>query len=129
MTFYLDASIPIAVRKAIASVRPDVLYAGGPNAPTEDTKDPVWLPLAGQHGWIVMMRDKKIRTRPGERHALIGAGVRAFCLTDAGEKTRWEVLELIVTRWRRMEQIATNEAGPYIYSVTASGVNPLSVKT
>jgi len=87
---------PEAVATAIAGVREDVLYAGGPDAPTEDTKDPIWLPLAGQQDWIVLMRDKRIRTRPGERRALVDAGVRAFCLTHAGNYTRWEVLELLV---------------------------------
>jgi len=126
VTFYLDASLQIAVRRAIASVRDDVLYAGGPSAPAEATRDHVWLPQAGTGNWIVAMRDKKIRTRPGERQALDASGVRAFCLTDAGNATRWRVLELLVTRWGRIEQIANAEAGPYIYAVTRAGVMRLT---
>ncbi len=127
MTFYLDASLPIAVRTAIAGVRDDVLYAGGPNAPAEPTKDPVWLTQAGAGNWVVIMRDKHIRTRPGEHEALLKSGVRAFCMTDAGNATRWQVLELLVTRWWRIEQTAQNVPGPYIYSVTKSGVSRLNV--
>lgn len=127
MTYYLDASIPIAVRTAIASVRSDVLYAGGPNAPPENTKDDIWLPLAGAGDWVVIMRDKKIRTRPGERQALLNAGVRAFCMTTSGNATRWQVLELLATRWRRIELTANTVAGPYIYAVTSGGVTPLRV--
>ncbi len=127
MTFYLDASLPIAVRTAIAGVRDDVLYAGGPNAPAEGTKDPIWLPIAGREEWIVIMRDKHIRTRPGEKEAFIRAKLRAFCLTNAGNATRWQILELLVARWPRIEQIAGSEPGPYIYSVTASTMRPLAI--
>jgi hypothetical protein len=127
VTFYLDASIPSAVRTAIAGVRADVLYAGGPNAPAEDTKDHVWLPIAGQNNWVVLMRDKRIRKRPGERLALINAGVRAFCLTDAGNATRWQVLDLLVRRWPRIELTANTFAGPYIYAVTLSVFQPLKI--
>jgi len=73
------------------------------------------------------MRDKRIRTRPGERRALVDAGVRAFCLTHAGNYTRWEVLELLVNRWERIEGIASLNPGPYVYSVTRSGVQRLNV--
>lgn len=127
MTFYLDASIPIAVRTAVAGVRDDVLYAGGPDAPAESTKDPIWLQQAGAGDWVVVMRDKHIRTRPGERQALVDAGVRAFCMTDSGNATRWQVLELLVTRWQRIQQTAANVPGPYIYAVTRSGVTRLKV--
>lgn len=127
MTFFLDASLQIALRTAIAGVRKDVLYAGGPNAPAENTKDPVWLPVAGAGNWVVIVRDKKIRTRPGERQVLLDAGVRAFCMTGSGNATRWEVLELLVIRWRRIEAIAASVPGPYIYAVTTGGVSPLRV--
>jgi hypothetical protein len=74
------------------------------------------------------MRDKRIRTRPGERQALVTAGVRAFCMTDAGNATRWQVLELLMARWRRIEQIANRAPGPYIYAVTQGGVTLLSLE-
>ena len=127
MTFYLDASIQVAVRTALASVRDDIVYAGGRGAPKENTQDRHWLATAGENGWVVLKRDKRIRTRPVEREALIAAGVRTFCLTGAGNYTRWEVLELLASRWRRIEEVAANIAGPYIYSVTWQGVRPLSL--
>lgn len=127
MTFYVDASVPVAVRKALASVRDDVLYAGGPGAPKENTQDRHWLKTAGENGWVVLKRDKRIRFRPGERDALIAAGVRTFCLTGGGNYTRWQVLELLAIRWRRIEEVADNVPGPYIYSVTWEGVRELTL--
>ncbi len=107
-----------------------MLYAGGPDAPAEGTKDPIWLPIAGRENWVIVMRDKHIRTRPGEREAFLAARLRAFCcLTNAGNATRWQILTLLVNRWPRIEQIARTEAGPYIYAVTASTIGKLTIKT
>lgn len=125
--FYLDASIQVAVRTALAAVRDDIRYAGGPGAPKENMQDRHWLAVAGAEGWVVLKRDKHIRTRPLEREALIVAGVRTFCLTGAGNYTRWQVLELLAARWGRIEEIANSRPGPYIYSVTWQGVRPLAL--
>lgn len=126
-TFYIDASIPTAVRQAIASVRSDVLYAGGPGAPPVDAPDVSWLERAGAENWVVLHRDKKIKRRVGERQALIASGVRTFCLTNAGNLSRWETLKLLVQRWEAIEKVASQHAGPYVYSVNSAGVKPMFV--
>jgi hypothetical protein len=125
--FYIDASIPEPVRVAVAGVRKDVLYAGGPDAPAVETDDDVWLPLAGAGDWIVIHRDGKIRYRPREREALLDSGARTFCLTHAGSYVCWQTLRLLAARWPAIEQIADSEAGPYIQSVTWEGVKPLKI--
>jgi hypothetical protein len=124
-TYYIDASVPKAVREAIASVRNDVLYAGGEDAPAENTLDDVWLPQAGAANWVVIHRDKWIKKRPGERQALLDNGVRTFCMTSAGNYTRWETLRLLADKWPGIEKTATKDAGPYICSVTWQGIRKL----
>ena len=37
----------------------------------------------GSRGWVVLMKDDAIRRRAAERDALVQAGVRAFCPTNA----------------------------------------------
>ncbi len=108
-------------------MRDDIVYAGGPGAPKERTQDKDWLPVAGRNDWVVLKRDKKIRTRRWEREALIGAGLRTFCLTSAGNYTRWETLRLLAVRWNRIEEVAASIPGPYIYSVTWEGVRALTL--
>jgi hypothetical protein len=122
--FYIDASIPIGVARALAEVRDDIWYPGKRGCPVRraDAGDPRWLEIAGERDWIVIMRDKRIRRRPGEKIALIDAGVRAFCMTW-GNATRWETLGLLVRHWERIEDAAT-EPGPYIYAVTRQAVHP-----
>lgn len=128
MTFYFDASIQVRVARAIADFRHDVLYAGGPGAPAQPTPDVEWLAQAGASEWVVLTRDKRIRTRPGERQMFLDAGVRCFCFTQAGNATAWEMPELIVSTWERIEGMAARP-GPYICAVTRSrGVRWLAPK-
>jgi PIN like domain len=39
-----------------------------------------WMAQAGAEGWLCITRDKKIRSRPGERRALIDNRVGCFYL-------------------------------------------------
>jgi hypothetical protein len=127
-TYYVDASVPVDVAKALALVRDDILYPGGLGCPVQspNVPDEVWLGIAGTQNWVVVMKDKKVRTRRWEREALIRAGVRTFCMTAAGNYTKWNTLQLLARRWDDIEQTATTAAGPYIYSVTNAGVRFLA---
>lgn len=125
MTFYLDADVPVAVRRAIAGCRSDVLHAGGPGSPPVNTKDPDWLALAGRERWVVISRDKNIRRRPAELRAVLDHGVRLFVLTSAGNLSRWDTLDLLVRRWPDIAAAAEDNAGPFICSVTRNGLRGL----
>lgn len=61
---------------------------------------------------MVILRDKRIRRRPGERDALRKAGVRAFVLTGAGNYTRWQIMALLTARWAAIERVALSTAVP-----------------
>jgi hypothetical protein len=86
--------------------------------------DTEWLNDAGRLGWVVLMKDDKIRYRPAELQALTAAGVRAFCLTNANLGGQ-AMAERFVAQLSRISEIAETHAGPYIYGVYADGVRPL----
>lgn len=77
--------------------------------------DDVWLRDAGQHGWVVLTKDDAIRRRPAEREAMIEAGVRVFCLTNAQLRGSEQTSRFVENRHRIMRQACT--PGPYIYGV------------
>ncbi len=58
-------------------------------------RDQQWLPIVGQLGWPVIMRDKRIRRRIREKAALVDAGVQAFVLTGSGQSTTWDQVLLL----------------------------------
>lgn len=97
------------------------VYGGRVGQGLADTE---WLHDAGTNGWIVLMKDDKIRYRPAELEALMTAGVRAFCLTNANLGGQ-AMAERFVTQLPRISEIAATQTGTYIYGVYAEGVRPL----
>ncbi|HEY7934077.1 MAG TPA: hypothetical protein VID48_09650 [Solirubrobacteraceae bacterium] len=77
--------------------------------------DERWLADAGEHGWVVLMKDDAIRRRPAERDALVAARVRAFCLTNAQLRAEQQSARF-VENIARIKRQAKNP-GPYIYGV------------
>lgn len=81
----------------------------------QELDDEEWLADAGRRNWVVLMKDDRIRTRPAERDALMAAGVRAFCLTNAQLRAADQTARF-VTNINRIIQRA-RKPGPYIYGV------------
>jgi hypothetical protein len=92
---------------------------GAQALPDED-----WLGRAGREGWIVFMKDDRIRRRPTERDALIEAGVRAFCLTNANLRAS-EQTQRFVSNLPRILRRAEEDSGPYIDGIYEGRVDRL----
>ena len=86
--------------------------------------DEEWLRDAGQNGWVVLMKDAKIRYRPAELQVVIDHGLRAFCLTNANLRGV-EMAERLVKNLPRIIRVAQKNPGPYIHGVYADAVRPL----
>jgi hypothetical protein len=85
--------------------------------------DEDWLGDVGTRGWIVLLKDTKIRYRPAELSAITAHEIRAFCLTNANLRAV-DQAERIVANLPQITRLA-EEAGPYIYGVYADGVRRL----
>ena len=116
---FLDRSIPKSVATALKAVRDDVYWLE--DHFLHDTKDADWLPVAGKNGWLVITRDKKIRTRPWERRAILENSVGCFCLIQKKHPTRWQYLKLLVLTLEKMERSFDTTPRPFIYGVEQSG--------
>jgi PIN like domain len=115
LTFFVDRSlgrwvVPSALRDAgfAVVIHDDVFVA--------NTDDDVWLAEAGARGWIVLMKDDRIRYRPRERAALEAARVQAFALT-AATMTGEEQAHLLRTHAVRIEQFCAEYHGPFVVGV------------
>jgi hypothetical protein len=117
--------VPKAVREAVAVVRKDVRYAGGPHAPAEDTPDERWLSEAARRDWVVIARDKRLRRRKSERRQWRRKGLGVFALTSSGNLTIWQTAELLISRFDEIEAYARDHEGPYVVSVTRQGLRRL----
>src|SRR6202035_4825040 len=72
------------------------------------TPDATWLATAGVKGWIVLMRDQRIRHRALEIHALRDAKVGAFVLT-AGQDTAEATAVVVLARLAKILNIFRSE--------------------
>lgn len=80
-----------------------------------------WLPHVGASNWVLITKDQNIRKRPIEIRALVGAKVKAFVMTTAGEMTGADQGELIQKALKRIERLLTKTRPPFIANITATG--------
>ena len=126
--FYIDADL-LGVAKILVALRSDITYAGDPggigpdgierpSCPVEPgDRDVDWIPRVAGAGWIIISRDRHIQHRPAERTALLAANARMFRLDARRGLNKWQQLEIIVSQWRRFEDMA-HRPGPWLYTVT-----------
>lgn len=117
---FIDRSVPKGVAEAIKKVRDDVVWLE--DKFPRDVPDEEWLARAGDEGWLVIVRDKKIRTRPGERGKIIQHSVGCFILNQKQDPTRWQYLQLLARTIDEMEEKFATTPRPFIYTVDKSGV-------
>lgn len=116
---FIDRSIPRPVAQALQRVRDDVRWLE--DVFPHDTKDGAWLRDVGARGWIVIARDKKIRSRPGERKAIRDGGVGCFILNLTKDPTRWEYLKLLVATLDTIESTFAAAPRPFIRNIDSQG--------
>ena len=123
--FYVDANL-LGVAKALVCVRTDVTYpAPGNPIESQDTLDVDWLPVVGDHGWLLITHDRSIRDHPAELDAFQRHGVRAVVLSPRKNLTQWGYLSLLTRHWDRIESF-WGEPGPWALSLTSRGLHPLN---
>jgi hypothetical protein len=91
----------------------------------EAVEDATWIADAAQQGWIMFMKDERIRRRPAERRALHRHAARCFCLANAN-LTSAAMAERYISNWPRIRRLAT-EPGPYLYAVHLNRVEQLQI--
>ena len=88
----------------------------------QNTDDETWLREAGRRGWIVLMKDDRIRYRPAEQRAVMESGVACFCLHPSKEMTGEDMAEAFERALPRILRIVAAEPrGGYIRGVNRQG--------
>ena len=116
---FIDRSIPRGVAEAVRRMHEDVIWLEDEFA--HDVPDEEWLAEAGRKGWLVITHDRKIRTRPGERRAIMENGVGCFIMTYRQDLKKGEIVVLISSTLEEMERRFEETPKPFIYTVSKSG--------
>jgi hypothetical protein len=113
-----DEDIGTAVPNALASVGYQTIsmatrgWLGVP--------DHIWLPTAGDKGWLVFSANKKMLLVPHERQAIIDHKVGIVFLTT-GEEYIANVLKLILNRWDWLENLDALQPRPFARFLAQDG--------
>jgi hypothetical protein len=122
--FFVDENV-IGLGHALVAARDDVVHPGHRDlleVPLR-AQDPDWIPVVAGRGLVVLSRDKHIRRKTGERELWHALGLRVVALTGTRDMNGWEMLELVVKQWHRLEKtIKTEGAGPWWASWTSGGI-------
>jgi hypothetical protein len=111
--FYVDESA-LGLGKTLAAARKDTIHCGHPLIPgcPLGTLDPDWMPIVAQRGLVVIGRDKRIRSRPGERELLRDHGLRMFRVGGSQDLSTWDWLGRFVRHWPAIDEVvATRPRG------------------
>ena len=120
---FLDRSlgsrrVPSMLREAGLRLRTLVEVYGSPA--DERVTDQEWLSLAGERGWVVLMKDQRIRYNEVEKDAVLRHGVMAFCLSG-GNLSASQMAAQFLAVVPQMAGVCRG-GGPFIYAVTGSGM-------
>jgi hypothetical protein len=117
---FFDASV-IGAAQRLELEWPMIVYPGHPDWPLkQDAPDEVWLTLIGRLGWVAVLRDKRVRYRPAEWHALETHRVRAVNITTNRNLGLEEQTDLLGRHMPAIVQL-TAEAPGY-YHLTLGGL-------
>ena len=94
MIFFWDKNVPKTIPLALRTLRPPfcnkIYFERYPLSDNyKESGDDVWLPEAGQHGWVVLTHDWKLHINEAERRAIRDFDVGVFYLWGA-QAPKWE---------------------------------------
>lgn len=135
--FYFDADIR-GLGILLSGIRPDVTYPGDPGGEIHkrfrppcvvkdvSTPDDVWIPQVTKESWLIVTRDRHIRSRPRELAAVRAYGARMVALTAAEATSTFHQLEVVMCRWRDILR-CLDQTGPFVYTATRSTFERISI--
>lgn len=137
--WYVDADT-LGLAQVLIRARPDVTFPGDdgvrhkkawniPPCLISDpaTHDNVWIPAVAKAGLAIITRDVHIARRTAEINEVISARARMFAITSSENLQTWDLLAIAVARWQDFE-LAAQEDGPYIYSVSRSMMSKIDLQ-
>lgn len=136
--WYLDADT-LGLAHVLIRARPDVTFPGDdgrrhtarwalPPCPIQQTamRDVDWIPRVADAGMAIISRDRAISRRRAERDAVLAARAPMFAIADPGRLGVWDQLEIVMHRWRDMEELR-DRPGPYIYALTRTRLTEIDL--
>jgi len=119
VTFFLDRSLgSLKVAKALRDAHQLVVIHD--DVFPQDAQDTTWLPEVGRRGWVVLTKDRHIRTRRNEVAELMAAGLAVFVITKADMSGDEMALAFAIALPAMLRMVA-RKPRPFVARVSAAG--------
>jgi len=92
----------------------------------ENVMDEEWLELAGRNGWVVFLKDARIRSRAVERNTVERFEVRCFCITRQ-DLTAAQMADRYLHHLEAITEACAGP-GPFIYAVHETRIERVSLE-
>jgi hypothetical protein len=129
LRLFVDESA-LGLGKTLATARRDVIHTGHkliPEVPL-GALDTEWIPEIATRGLAVILRDKRIRTKPAEVELLRAYKMRVFWVAGKKDLSTWDTLVPVVRRWDEIERrLATKGDGPWFVAVNETRLSDLAL--
>lgn len=104
---------------ALARLRPDTVHPGHPLIPEvpRGALDPEWITAVAARGLIAIGRDKRVRTKPAEKQAIIDFGLRYIWIGGKRDESSWDWMRRLARYWDDLERLA-DQLGPGPWFIT-----------
>ena len=115
-----------------AHSRNDVIHPGHVLLPEvrRGSEDLMWMPIVADLGWIVLTRDKRIRSRPAELLTYRECGLRSVWIGGKHDHSPADLADMFILHEVRLIRHATKlGAGPWALTMTPSGVRELRLRS
>jgi len=86
-----------------------------------DTEDTQWVLEVGKRGWIILSKDRHLRSNPLEQIALLKSNTHSFLLTTA-DLSGPDMAKAFITALPDMLRMIEKFPPPFVATVTPSGV-------
>lgn len=92
-------------------------------------RDVDWIAAAAALGLVVISRDRRMRTRPAERQAMLDHGRRWVWIGAKRDQSTWDWAVLLAKHWDRLEAMVTALGdGPWFLVLTSKGLHQIEVR-
>jgi hypothetical protein len=125
LRYFADESV-LGLGIALARLRRDSVHPGHPRIPEVElgALDDEWIPAVAARGLIAIGRDKRVRTKPAEKQAIIDHGLRYVWIGGKQDESSWAWMCRLARYWDEMERLA-DELGPGPWFITVNMTGPV----
>lgn len=126
--YFADENTLGMAKILIRQGRGDIVHPGHPSLPDIPlgTFDLEWMPRVGAAGYIVVSRDRRIRTRPAELEAYMAHGIRSIWIGAKQDLRPQDQADLFLRHEERLRrEIIKRGSGPWALALNVSGPRPI----